>query len=101
MIRPIVKIQLNKLQWSFLSSELKNVIEQAPVKDLEVESLVIAECYHRLIQKFTFFPTGKRETSITFTQAEAWAINKYFATNDLYNVFIRIYLEPLIMPANE
>lgn len=90
-----IKLNLNKLQWSFLTSNIKIVAQNTPIEDWELQSYVMAECYIRLLSNFTFFPSGKTTISIKLKCSEATAINEYFAaTSEDYNVFIRLLLEP-------
>lgn len=78
---------------------MREVCAQAPIEDVEVETLVIAECYFRLLQKFTFFPAYKKAVTINLKQSEAWAINKFFAINESYNILLRMQIEPKIINA--
>lgn len=90
-----IKLDLNKLQWNFLANNIKQVAQNTPIEDWELQSYVMAECYIRLLQTFTFFPLGKSTISIKLKHSEATAINEYFAaTSESYNVFIRLLLEP-------
>lgn len=78
---------------------MRIICEQAPMEDVEVETLVISECYYRMLQKFTFFPVDKKKVNISLKQSEAWAINKYFAIDNTYNILLRMYIEPKIISA--
>ena len=65
-----------------------------PVEDWQLESCVIAETYKKKMLQFTFFPSGKKHISISFSWAEAFAINNFYSANsDVYNVLIRQFLE--------
>lgn len=96
-----IKIYLNKLQWQWLSSELRKVVEVAPVQDAEIESLVLAEMFCRRLHAFTFYKPGNMGMCFNLTQTEAYAINNYFAdVSDQYNVLLRMMIEPKLLPAN-
>lgn len=90
-----IKINLNSLCWIFLSNNIKVVAAAAPVEDWELQSLVIARCYKRLLQQFTFYPSHNKELSINLELDEAIAINEYFAaTSTQYNILLRNQIEP-------
>jgi hypothetical protein len=97
-----IKLYIGKLQWIFLTNNLKQVAQIAPAEDWELETYVIAECYKRLLHKFTFFPTNKNKTTISLKLSEATAINNFFAPQSSeYNIFIRPHLEPHLKPSNK
>lgn len=92
-------LTLNKLQWTLLSNCVKIVAQNAPIEGWELHSLVIAKCYKRLLQQFTFYTHKNNALKLSLLPDEAYAINEYFAANsDEYNVFIRLNLEPQLLP---
>lgn len=94
----MIKVYLNKLQWSWLAAEVKTIVETAPVKDMELESLCIADMYRKRIHSLTFYKPGKDGMVISLTQVEAYAINNYFAGyNDSYDIFLRPMIEPKLL----
>lgn len=94
-----IKLYLNKLQWQWLSAELRAIVEIAPVKDYELESLFLAEMYSRRLHAFTFYKPGKMGMCFSFTQTEGYALNNYFADNsDQYDVLFRMLMEPKLLP---
>jgi len=95
-----LKLSINKLQWIFLTNNLKQVVENSPIQDWELHSYTMCDCYERLLKKFTFFPADKKKISINLKLSEAQAINEYFAaTSTTYNVILRMKLEPQLPPS--
>jgi hypothetical protein len=94
----MIKIYLNKLQWLWLTTELKTIVETAPVKDAELESLNLAEMYRRKIHELTFYKPGKMGMKMSLTQVEGYALNNYFANyDDQYDIFLRPLIEPKLL----
>lgn len=97
-----IKPHLNRFQWTFLANNVKEVTQITPVEDWELESYVIAECYNRLLHKFTFFPSSPNKTTLSLKLSEATAINNFFSPQSSeYNIFIRPHLEPHLKPSNK
>jgi hypothetical protein len=95
-----IRLNINKLQWTFLANNLKQVAVNTPIEDWELHSYVMAECYQRLLSKFTFFPSDKKRTTLRLKNSEAQAINEYFAaTSQSYNMLLRLNLEPILPPS--
>lgn len=90
-----ITIKINKNQLFLLKNEMEKLLPLTPVEGWETDSCTISLCYQKNIRKLSFFPFDKKETSITFSWAEAFAINNYFSANcESYNVFLRNILEP-------
>jgi hypothetical protein len=78
-----------------LSDLLQKATGIYPVSGFETETCVIADLYKQKLTQLKFFPYQKKVITISFSLAQAFAINSYLsATSDTYNKFIRIYLEP-------
>jgi uncharacterized protein YbbC (DUF1343 family) len=66
-------LKFNKSQMQVFKGILYYVTENAPLEDLELESVVVAEMYQRYISKFTFI---KESTTISLQMSEAISINR-------------------------
>lgn len=67
-----IKLKLTRNETEWLAAFLRVVVEATPVKDLELETMVVSECYARFLSKFTFI----KETSLSLKQTEAVAIKR-------------------------
>ena len=82
-----------------LANDLKYIMGVAPIKDWELESLLIAELYLNKMKKFTVMPYSSDEISLSLTQPQAYAINKLLGNfSNNYNIYIRLLLEPQLLP---
>lgn len=95
-----ITVALNNFQWVLMNQELQRIIPLAPIKNLEVESLVMAELYKSKISQFLFFtPKSDGQMRLKLSAAEAFSINKILGRySEQYNIFIRIHIESKLPP---
>lgn len=67
-----LKIKLTRNETEWLAGFLRAVVELTPVESLELETMVVSECYARLLSKFTFV----KATSLSLKATEALAIKR-------------------------
>jgi hypothetical protein len=93
-----LKLKLNQLQWQLLANDLKTVMQLAPVKGFEIETLVLAEMY---LTKMKFFEVApyQKQISLSLSMVQAYAINRFLGPHsENYNTFLRMMIEPKLLP---
>jgi len=81
-----------------LANDLKTVMQLAPVKGYEIETLVLAELYLSRTKFFEVQPYQK-EITLTLSMVQAYAINKFLGSfSNTYNTYLRMMIEPHLLP---
>lgn len=99
-----VTIYLSGFQWEAFAAAMQKVFENAPIRDYECESCVIAQYYEKKMASFIYYKAKRKGKKIrmkfSFSQAEAFAINKLLTVQDeFYSTYIKLDMEPQLMVA--
>jgi hypothetical protein len=102
MSAPKVKLTLRKLDHEVMCKLLEETVLITPVAHWELESYIISDLFVKKMAFFKILPERKKyKIKLTLTMIQAIAINNYFAaTSDLYNVWLRMKIEPFLIMSN-
>jgi hypothetical protein len=64
-----VAITTPPARWQFLRTFYADVLQRAPISGIETSSVLVGECFHRYLKKFTFRPK-----TLKLSLAEAMAL---------------------------